>query len=433
MNQKQYHFDTLQVHAGQTPDSATHSRAVPIYQTTSYIFDDAQDGAERFALKKFGNIYSRLTNPTTAVLEERIAALEKGTAAVATASGLAAQFLAIGNLAEAGDNIVSTSFIYGGTHNQFKVAFKRLGIEVRFAQGDDVQHIASLIDRRTKAIYLETIGNPEFNVPDFEPIVELARRHGIAVVVDNTFGAGGYLCRPIEWGANVVTHSATKWIGGHGTSLGGVVVDGGNFNWGNGKYPALSEPSDSYHGLRFWEAFGAGSPFGNIAFALRVRAEGLRDLGPCLSPFNAFQLLIGLETLSLRVQRSVDNALELAEWLAAHPKVESVNYPGLKDNPHHARAKKYLTNGFGAVLSFRVKGDTEQAAGVIDRLELISHLANVGDAKTLIIHPASTTHSQLSGQELTKAGVFPNQLRLSVGIEDIRDLKADLDTALKEL
>lgn len=433
MSKKNYHFDTLQVHAGQAVDPVTNSRAVPIYQTTSYVFDNAEDGADRFALKKFGNIYSRLTNPTTAVFEERIAALEGGTAAVAAASGLAAQFLAVSNLATVGDNIVSTSYIYGGTHNQFKVAFKRLGIEVRFAQGDDVNSIASLIDGNTKAIYLETIGNPEFNVPDFEPIVELAKKHGIAVVTDNTFGAGGYLCRPIEWGVNVVTHSATKWIGGHGTSLGGVVVDGGNFDWGNGKYPALSEPAESYHGLNFWETFGAGSPFGNIAFALRTRAEGLRDLGPCISPFNSFQLLIGLETLSLRVQRSVDNALELALWLQSHPAVESVNYPGLKGNPHHALAKKYLRNGFGAVLSFRVKEDAKKAAGVIDSLDLISHLANVGDAKSLIIHPASTTHSQLPAADQEKAGVYPNQLRLSVGIEDVRDLKSDLDLALKTL
>ena len=430
MSKKNYRFDTLQVHAGQVPDSVTGSRAVPIYQTTSYVFDDAQDGADRFALRKFGNIYTRLTNPTTAVFEERVAALEGGTAAVAAASGLAAQFLAIGNLAETGDNIVSTSYIYGGTHNQFKVAFRRLGIEVRFANGDDPASVASLIDDKTKAIYLETIGNPEFNVPDFEPIVEVARRHGIAVVTDNTFGAGGYLCRPLEWGVNVVTHSATKWIGGHGTSLGGVVVDGGNFDWGNGRYPALSEPSDSYHGLNIWETFGAGSPFGNIAFAIRTRGEGLRDFGPTLSPFNAFQLLQGLETLSLRVQRSVDNALELARWLQKHPKIESVNYPGLEENQHHVLSKKYLRHGFGGVLSFRVKGDAGQAAEVIGRLELISHLANVGDAKTLIIHPASTTHSQLPADELVRAGVYPNQLRLSLGIEDIEDLKIDLDDAL---
>ena len=433
MSKRNYHFDTLQVHAGQAPDPTTGSRAVPIYQTTSYVFPDAQEGADRFALKKFGNIYSRLTNPTTAVFEDRIASLEGGTAAVATASGLSAQFLAVGNLAEVGDNIVSTSYIYGGTHNQFKVAFRRLGIEVRFAEGDSVQSIASLIDSKTKAIYLETIGNPEFNVPDFEPIVELARKHGIAVITDNTFGAGGYLFRPVEWGVNVVTHSATKWIGGHGTSLGGVVVDGGNFDWGNGKYPAFSEPTESYNGLKIWDVFGSGGPFGNIAFAIRTRVEGLRDLGPCISPFNSFQLLQGLETLSLRVQRTVDNALEIARWLEKHPKVESVNYPGLENNPHHRLAKKYLRHGFGGVLSFRVRGDAEQTAQVINHLELISHLANIGDAKTLIIHPASTTHAQLGEAEQRKAGVFPNLLRLSLGIEAVEDLKTDLDEALQTL
>jgi len=432
MSKRNYHFDTLQVHAGQAPDPTTGSRAVPIYQTTSYVFPDAQEGADRFALKKFGNIYSRLTNPTTAVFEDRIASLEGGTAAVATASGLSAQFLAVGNLAEVGDNIVSTSYIYGGTHNQFKVAFRRLGIEVRFAEGDSVQSIASLIDSKTKAIYLETIGNPEFNVPDFEPIVELARKHGIAVITDNTFGAGGYLFRPVEWGVNVVTHSATKWIGGHGTSLGGVVVDGGNFDWGNGKYPAFSEPTESYNGLKIWDVFGSGGPFGNIAFAIRTRVEGLRDLGPCISPFNSFQLLQGLETLSLRVQRTVDNALEIARWLEKHPKVESVNYPGLENNPHHRLAKKYLRHGFG-VLSFRVRGNAEQTAQVINHLELISHLANIGDAKTLIIHPASTTHAQLGEAEQRKAGVFPNLLRLSLGIEAVEDLKTDLDEALQTL
>ncbi len=433
MSKRNYHFDTLQVHAGQAPDPTTGSRAVPIYQTTSYVFPDAQEGADRFALKKFGNIYSRLTNPTTAVFEDRIASLEGGTAAVATASGLSAQFLAVGNLAEVGDNIVSTSYIYGGTHNQFKVAFRRLGIEVRFAEGDSVQSIASLIDSKTKAIYLETIGNPEFNVPDFEPIVELARKHGIAVITDNTFGAGGYLFRPVEWGVNVVTHSATKWIGGHGTSLGGVVVDGGNFDWGNGKYPAFSEPTESYNGLKIWDVFGSGGPFGNIAFAIRTRVEGLRDLGPCISPFNSFQLLQGLETLSLRVQRTVDNALEIARWLEKHPKVESVNYPGLENNPHHRLAKKYLRHGFGGVLSFRVRGNAEQTAQVINHLELISHLANIGDAKTLIIHPASTTHAQLGEAEQRKAGVFPNLLRLSLGIEAVEDLKTDLDEALQTL
>jgi O-acetylhomoserine (thiol)-lyase len=431
MSKKNYRFETLQVHAGQSVDPTTQSRAVPIYQTTSYVFEDAQDGADRFALRKFGNIYTRLTNPTQSVFEDRIAALEGGSAAVATASGQAAQFLAINNIASVGDNIVSTSFLYGGTYNQFKVQFRRLGIDVRFAKGDDVNSIASLIDSKTKAIYLETIGNPEFNVPDFEPIVTLAKKHDIAVIVDNTFGAGGYLFHPIEWGVNVVLHSATKWIGGHGTSIGGVVVDGGNFNWGNGKYPALSEPTESYHGLKIWEVFGADGPFGNIAFAIRTRAEGLRDFGPAISPFNAFLLLQGLETLSLRVQRSVDNALELAQWLEKHPKVESVNYAGLKSSPHYKLAKKYLRNGFGGVLSFRVKGTAQQAQSIIGKVELLSHLANVGDAKTLIIHSASTTHSQLNEEELIASGVYPNQLRVSVGIENIADIKEDLDNALK--
>lgn len=424
---KNFRFETLQVHAGQQPDPVTGSRALPIYQTTSYVFDSAEQGAARFALQEGGNIYTRLGNPTTDVFEQRIAALEGGTAAVAAASGMAAQMLAFSNIAGVGDNIVSTSFLYGGTYSQFKHTFSRIGIEVRFANGDDPKSIESLIDARTKAIYLETIGNPAFNVPDFEPIAELARKHGIAVVVDNTFGAGGYLCRPIEWGANVVTHSATKWIGGHGTSLGGVIVDGGNFDWGNGKYPALSEPSEGYHGFNFWQACGA------TAFAVRTRCEGLRDMGACISPFNSFMLTQGLETLSLRVQRSVDNALEIAHWLEAHPKVESVSYPGLASSKYHTLAKKYLRNGFGGVLTFRVKGTAAQASKIVDNLHLISHLANVGDAKTLLIHPASTTHAQLNEQELTASGVHPNLLRLSLGIEHVDDIREDLDEALKSL
>lgn len=422
-----YRFETLQVHAGQQPDPATGACALPIYQTSSYVFDNAQQGAARFALREEGDIYTRLSNPTTSVFERRMAALEGGTAAVATASGMAAQFLALGNLVGMGDNIVSTSFLYGGTTSQFKYTFARMGVEVRFAQGDDVQSIASLIDTRTRAIYIETIGNPEFNVPDFEPIVELGRRHGIAVVTDNTFGAGGYLCRPIEWGVNVVTHSATKWIGGHGTSLGGVVVDGGNFDWGNGRYPALSQPSEAYHGFNFWKECGA------TAFAARTRCEGLRDIGSCLSPFNAFLLTQGLETLSLRVQRSVDNALEIAGWLERHPKIEHVSYPGLASSKYHALAKKYLRNGFGGVLTFRVKGTSAQAAKIVDNVRLISHLANVGDARTLLIHPASTTHAQLNEQELTASGVYPNLLRLSLGIEHVDDIREDLNEALNQL
>lgn len=427
MAEKNYRFETLQVHAGQQPDPVTGACALPIYQTTSYVFDSAEQGAARFALREEGNIYTRLSNPTTSVFEERMAALEGGTAAVAAASGMAAQFLALGNMAGMGDNIVSTSFLYGGTFSQFKYTLARMGVEVRFADGDDIGSISSLIDERTKAIYLETIGNPEFNVPDFEPIVELARKHGIAVVTDNTFGAGGYLCRPIEWGVNVVTHSATKWIGGHGTSLGGVVVDGGNFDWGNGKYPALSEPSQGYHGFNFWKECG------KAAFATRTRCEGLRDIGSCISPFNAFLLTQGLETLSLRVQRSVDNALAIAEWLEAHPKIEHVSYPGLASSKYHTLAKKYLRNGFGGVLTFRVKGSAAQASKIVDNLDLISHLANVGDAKTLLIHPASTTHAQLNEQELIASGVYPNLLRLSLGIEHIDDIQQDLNEALKHL
>ena len=427
MNTENYRFETLQVHAGQQPDPVTGSRALPIYQTSSYVFDSAEQGAARFALREEGNIYTRLSNPTTSVFEQRMAALEGGTAAVAAASGMAAQYLALTSLAQQGDNIVSTSFLYGGTFSLFKHTLARMGIEVRFADGDDPQSIASLIDDRTKAVYLETIGNPEFNIPDFEPIAELAHRHGIALVVDNTFGAGGYLCRPIEWGANVVTHSATKWIGGHGTSLGGVIVDGGNFDWGNGRYPMLAEPSEGYHGFNFWAECGA------TAFAVRTRCEGLRDIGSCLSPFNAFLLTQGLETLSLRVQRCVDNALEIARWLEHHPKIAHVSYPGLPSSRYHALSKKYLRNGFGGVLTFRVKGSAEQASRVVDNVRLISHLANVGDAKTLLIHPASTTHAQLNERELVASGVYPDMLRLSLGIEHVDDIREDLSQALDRL
>lgn len=427
-NTKNFKFETLQLHAGQSADPTTGSRAVPIYQTSSYVFKNAAHGANLFALKEFGNIYTRIMNPTTDVFEQRIAALEGGVAAVATASGQAAQFLALNNFLQAGDNFVSTSYLYGGTYNQFKVAFKRLGIDVRFAEGDETQYFEALIDENTKAIYLETIGNPKFNIPDFEAIAALARKYDIPLVVDNTFGAAGYLFRPIEHGANVVTASATKWIGGHGTSIGGIIVDGGNYNWGNGKFPQFSEPSEGYHGLVFSDIFGVNNPLGlpNIAFAIRTRVEGLRDFGPSLSPFNAFQLLQGLETLSLRVQRTVDNAFELAHWLSVHPQVESVNYPGLESSPYHKLAKKYLRNGYGGVLSFNLKGTKDDAEKFIDNLSLISHLANVGDAKTLIIQPSATTHQQLSEKEQISAGVQPNGLRLSVGIEHIDDIKNDL-------
>ena len=384
-------------------------------------------------MKEFGNIYTRIQNPTTDVFEKRIAALEGGVAALATASGQSAQFIALNNILQAGDNFVSTSFLYGGTYNQFKVAFKRLGIDVRFAKGDAVDSFASKIDKHTKAIYLETIGNPGFNIPDFEAIAALAKKHDIPLVVDNTFGAAGYLFKPLAHGANVVVESATKWIGGHGNSIGGVIVDGGNYNWGNGKFPQFTEPSEGYHGLKFWDVFGAGSQFGNIAFIIRARVEGLRDFGASLSPFNSFLLLQGLETLSLRVQRHVDNALALAQWLEQQPNVKNVNYPGLQSSPYHHLAKKYLSNGFGGVLSFELKGTKEDAAHFVNDLTLVSHLANVGDAKSLIIQPAYTTHQQLTIDEQLAAGVTPTLLRISVGIENIEDIKADINQALIHL
>ena len=430
-----HHFETLQLHAGQQIDPTTKSRAVPIYQTTSYGFNNAAHAANLFGLKEFGNIYTRIMNPTTDVFEQRMAALEGGVAAVATGSGQAAQFLALNNILQAGDNFISTSFLYGGTYNQFKVAFKRLGIEVRFANGDDPESFVKHIDKNTKAIYLETIGNPRLNIPDFEKFAAIAKEYDLPLVVDNTFGAGGYLFRPLEHGANIVVESATKWIGGHGTSIGGVIIDGGNYNWGNGKFPQFTEPSEGYHGLKFWDIFGEGNPLGlpNIAFAIRARVEGLRDFGTSQSPFNSFLLLQGLETLSLRVQRHVENAQALAEWLEQHPAVEFVQYPGLKSNPYHSLAKKYLKRGFGGVLNFGVRGTKENASKFIDALKLVSHLANVGDAKTLAIHPASTTHEQLSDADQAAAGVLPNQVRISVGIEHIEDIKADFEQAFEKV
>jgi O-acetylhomoserine (thiol)-lyase len=426
-------FETLQLHAGQEADPTTGSRAVPIYQTTSYVFKNAEHGANLFALKEFGNIYTRIMNPTTDVFEKRMAALEGGVAALAVASGQAAQFLALHNFLQAGDSLISTKYLYGGTYNQFKVSFKRLGIDVRFVESEDVAEYEKLIDDTTKGIYLETIGNPRFNIPDFEKIAALAKKYEIPLVVDNTFGAGGYLFQPIKHGASVVVASATKWIGGHGNSIGGIIVDGGNFNWGNGKFPQFTEPSEGYHGMNFWDVFGEGSQFGNIAFAIRARVEGLRDLGPALSPFNAFLLLQGLETLSLRVERTVQNAMVLAEWLEQHEFVERVTYPGLPSSPYHELAKKYLKKGFGGVMSFKIKGDKEQAEQFVNSLQLISHLANVGDAKTLIIHPAATTHQQLSASEQLASGVEPTDLRISVGIEHIDDIKADIQQAFNKV
>ena len=424
-----HQFETLQIHAGQAPAPGTNARAVPIYQTTSYTFESAEHGARLFALQEFGNIYTRIQNPTTDVFEKRVAALEGGVAALATASGQAAQFLALTTLCEAGDNIVSTTSLYGGTFNQFKVAFPRLGLDVRFIESDHAAAFEAAIDDRTKAIYVETIGNPRFNIPDLAALAELAHGHRIPLVVDNTFGCAGYLCRPIEHGADIVVQSATKWIGGHGTSIGGVIVDSGRFDWGSGRFPSFTEPAPGYHGLRFNEVFGSGSQFGNIAFIIRARVEGLRDLGPCLSPFNAFLLLQGLETLSLRVQRHVDNALELARWLQTHRTAAWVSYPGLASHPYHERARRYLRHGFGAVLAFGIDGGLEAGRRFIDGVELASHLANVGDAKTLVIHPASTTHQQLGADERVAAGVSDDLIRVAVGLEHIDDIKADFEQA----
>jgi len=433
-------FETLQLHAGQVPDPATNSRAVPIYQTSSYVFNDVDHGANLFGLKEFGNIYTRLMNPTTDVFEKRIAALEGGVAALATASGQSAQFIAITNFLTAGDSFVSTSFLYGGSYNQFKVQFPRLGINVKFADGDDAESFEEQIDSSTKAIYVESMGNPRFNIPDFEGLSKLAKSKNIPLIVDNTLGAAGALIRPIEHGADVVVQSATKWIGGHGTSLGGVIVDAGTFDWGNGKYPLMSQPSAAYHGLVHWDAFGFGSDIcgmlgvpadRNIAFALRARLEGLRDWGPAISPFNSFLLLQGLETLSLRIERHCSNALSLAKWLDEHSKVDNVSYPGLPTDKYHNRASTYMTNrGKGSMLIFSLKGGFDDAVKFINSLKLSSHLANVGDAKTLVIHPASTTHQQLSPEEQLSAGVTPTMVRVSVGIEHIDDILEDFEQAL---
>lgn len=431
---KNYKFETLQLHAGQEPDPTTGSRAVPIYQTTSYQFDDTDHAASLFGLKAFGNIYTRIMNPTTDVFEKRIAALEGGAAAVGTASGQSAQFLAMITLAQAGDNIVSTPNLYGGTFNQFKVTLPRLGIDVKFVEEDTAEAFEALIDDKTRAIYVESIGNPRGNVPDFDGISAVAKKHGVALVVDNTFGAGGAIARPIDHGANVVVESATKWIGGHGTSIGGVIVDAGNFNWGNGRYPLFTDPSPAYHGLKFWDVFGEDGPFGNIAFAIRARVEGLRDVGAAQSPFNSFLLLQGLETLSLRAERHAENALKLAEWLHGHDAVSWVNYTGLPNHPHHENGKKYLREGrFGAVLTFGVKGGYDAARDFIESVELASHLANVGDAKTLVIHPSSTTHQQLTEEEQASSGVKDDLIRVSVGIEHIDDIIADFEQAFKKI
>ncbi|MEJ7737282.1 MAG: O-acetylhomoserine aminocarboxypropyltransferase/cysteine synthase [Chitinophagaceae bacterium] len=428
-------FETLQLHAGQEIDPTTKSRAVPIYQTTSYGFNNSEHAANLFGLREFGNVYTRIMNPTTDVFEKRMAALEGGVGALATGSGQASQFLALNNIMQAGENFVTTTYLYGGTYNQFKVAFKRVGIEARFADGDNVESFVKHIDKNTKAIFIETIGNPKLNIPDFDKFAALAKEYDLPLIVDNTFGAGGYLFRPLEHGANIVVESSTKWIGGHGTSIGGVIIDGGNYNWANGKFPQFTEPSEGYHGMKFWEVFGEGNPLGlpNVAYIIRARVEGLRDFGSSQSPFNSFLLLQGLETLSLRVQRHCENAQALAEWLERHAQVDFVWYPGLKSSHYHELAQKYLNRGFGGVLQFGIKGGKEKASQFIDQLKLISHLANVGDAKTLAIHPASTTHEQLSDADQKAAGVEPNMVRISVGLEHIEDIKADIEQAFEKV
>jgi O-acetylhomoserine (thiol)-lyase len=433
MSTHQSKFETLQVHAGHTPDSDTLSRAVPLYQTSSYVFKNAKHAADLFNLSEPGNIYTRMMNPTTDVFEKRVAALEGGAAALAVSSGHAAQFLALTTIMRKGDNFVTSPFLYGGSHNQFKVTLAGFGIEARFAKDLNPESFEPLINENTKAVYVETIGNPGFDIPDFEAFAKLASRHGIPLIVDNTFGACGYLFRPIDYGANIVTESATKWIGGHGTSIGGVIVDGANFNWNNGRFPVFTEPSEGYHGIVFGDIFSLTSTAGNVAFIIKARVEGLRDLGPAISPFNSFLFIQGLETLSLRMERHVQNALALAEWLQAHPLVEKVNYPGLPGNPNYEMAKKYLQKGAGGVLSFVLKAEKEKASKLVEHLELVSHLANVGDAKTLVIQPATTTHSQLSAEELDAAGIDQGLFRVSVGIEHIDDIIFDFEQAFKKI
>lgn len=424
------HFDTLQLHAGHTPDQTTHARAVPIYQTTSYTFDDTSHAARLFGLEEFGNIYTRIMNPTTDVLEQRVAALEGGAAALAVASGQSAHLVTFATLAQTGDNVVASSRIYGGTYSLLKVALGRLGIETRFVEEETPAAFEALADGRTRAFFTESLGNPDLTVPDFRALADAAHRVGVPLVVDNTFGQGGWVVRPIEHGADIVTHSATKWIGGHGTSIGGVIVDAGRFDWRNGRFPLFTEPNDAYHGLVFTDVFHPESDLGNVAFIIRARVEALRDFGPALSPFNAFQLLQGIETLSLRAERHAHNANALAAWLDAHDAVEWVWHPSLEGHASHDRARDYFREGaFGSVLSFGIRGGQEAGRAFIESVQLASHLANVGDAKTLVIHPASTTHQQLSEAEQRAAGVRPELIRVSVGLEHIEDIVADFEQA----
>ena len=433
MKNNKIKFETLQVHAGHQPDKDTLSRAVPLCQTSSYVFKSAKHASDLFDLAEWGNIYTRINNPTTDVFEKRVAALEGGVASLAVSSGHAAQFIALTTIMKHGENFVTSPFLYGGSHNQFKVTFANFGIDARFAKDLNIASFEKLIDKRTKAIYVETIGNPGFEIPDFESFAKLAEKHGLPLIVDNTFGACGYLCRPIEYGANIVVESATKWIGGHGTSIGGVITDGGNFNWNNGNFPVFTEPADGYHGKIFGDIFSQTSPAGNIAFIVKARVEGLRDLGPAISPFNSFLLIQGLETLSLRMERHIQNTLALAKWLEANPAVKKVNYPGLQASPYYNLAQKYLPNGAGGVLSFILNTTTEKAVKLVEHFNLVSHLANVGDAKTLIIQPAATTHSQMSAEEQLLVGIDPGLFRVSVGIEHIDDIIADFEQAFEQI
>ena len=418
-----YGFSTRSLHAGQKPDPTTGARAVPIYQTTSYVFNNTDHAASLFALQEFGNVYTRIMNPTHDVLEQRIASLEGGVAALAVASGQAAQFLTITSLAGIGDEIVAASTLYGGTYTQFDVTFRRIGIKPVFVEPDDPENFRKAITPKTKLLYAETIANPRMNVLDIEAVAKIAHEHHIPLVIDNTF-ASPYLCRPFEYGADIVVHSATKFIGGHGTSIGGLIVDGGKFPWNEGNFPMLTEPSPGYHGMRFYQTFG------NIAFIIRARVEGLRDVGPAMSPFNAFLFLQGIETLKLRMDAHSQNAQKVAEFLQAHSLVKWVNYPGLESSPYRTLAEKYLPKGNGAILTFGIEGGMEAGRRFIDSLKMISHLANVGDAKSLVIHPASTTHQQLSLADQEICGITPDLVRVSVGIEDVDDIVWDLDQAL---
>ncbi|MCX7625180.1 MAG: O-acetylhomoserine aminocarboxypropyltransferase/cysteine synthase [Candidatus Sumerlaeaceae bacterium] len=429
-DERNYRPETLALHAGHVPDPTTKARAVPIYQTTSYVFENSEHAARLFALEEFGNIYTRIMNPTTDVLEKRLAALDGGVGALAVASGQAAITLAVLNITRAGQNIVSTSFLYGGTYNLFQHTLSKMGIEVRFVDSSDPANVAAAIDENTRLVYMESIGNPKNNVDDFEAIAEIAHGAGIPFVVDNTVSP--FIFRPFDHGADIIVYSLTKFLGGHGTSIGGAIVDSGRFDWSNGKFPEFTEPDPSYHGLVFWQPFGLHDKavVRGAAYIIRARVSLLRDLGPCISPFNSFQILQGIETLHLRMQRHCGNALAVAQWLEKHPAVTWVNYPGLASHPNHERAKKYLKNGFGAIIGFGIKGGLEAGKKLIDHVKLFSHLANIGDAKSLIIHPASTTHQQLSPEEQLATGVTPDFIRLSIGLEHVDDIIADLDQAL---